>query len=180
MAEQSDLRIAFLDTASFENGAATRGGVLVTDIESRPYEFRCTSPIRPTSVQRMLYGSTLEEYIFMELIALPLIKAMKEKLALVLVRNPTLLRVRPRLSYPMGLVRRDQKTPIAADAQTEMRPVTISTHRDYPAELAAIQTALASLIQERDLLEPFERIQVALIESHNQHVGESKPGDVRA
>ena len=43
MAEQFDLRLVFLDVALFEDGAAIRGGVLVTDIETKPYEFRCTS-----------------------------------------------------------------------------------------------------------------------------------------
>jgi hypothetical protein len=38
---------------------------------------------------------------------------------------------------------------------------------------------LAPLMQKRDLLEPFERLQVALAESHKQHIGDAE-GKARA
>jgi hypothetical protein len=181
MTEQSDLRLVFLDTALFEDGAAIRGGALITDIETKPYEFRCTSPVRPTSIQRMLYGDTLEEYVYVELIGVPLIKAAKEKPGLILVRNPLLLRIRPFLSYPVVLIRRDSKsaTTTGGTAENEPKPVIVSPHREFPTEASAAQAMLAPLMQKRDPLEPFERLQVALAESHKQRIGDTE-GKARA
>jgi hypothetical protein len=176
MSEQSNLRLVFLDAAMFEDGAAIRGGVLITDIETKPYEFRCTSPVRPTSIQRMLYGNTLEEYIYVELIGVPLIKAAKEKPSLVLVQTPLLLRIRPSLSCPVVLVRHNpqQATISSGTGEGELKPIAISAHREFPAEASAAQAMLTPLLQERDLLEPFERLRVALAESHKQHIGDTE------
>ena len=69
--------IAFLDVMTFEEGKAFRGGIFVTDINTYPLEFRVTSPIRPTLLQKMLYGSTLESYIYTELVAVPLLRSIK-------------------------------------------------------------------------------------------------------
>jgi len=51
-------RLAFVNISIYEDGSV-RGGVLVTDLETRPYEFRVTSPVKPTSIQRILYGKTI-------------------------------------------------------------------------------------------------------------------------
>jgi hypothetical protein len=172
MPEQSDLRLLFLDTALFEDGAMIRGGSLITDGETKPYEFRCTSPIKPTQLQRMLYGDTLEEYIHIELIGVPLVNASKEKPSLVLVRNPILLRIRPLVAYPVILLRRDQKSTIETDeANGTVKPIAISSHRDFLAETSSAQMMLAALIQRRDLLEPFDRLQIAVSEAHKQRIG---------
>jgi hypothetical protein len=174
MAEQSSTKLVFLDTALFEDGAAIRGGVLVTDLETKPYEFRCTSSVRPTHLQRVLYGDTLDEYVYIELIGLPLIRQTKEPAGLILVRNPLLLKCRPSLPHPIVLVRRDQKSVAQVDAgESEIHPITIVSHREFPAEQKAAQALLTPLLQKRDLLEPFERLQVALSEAHKQKIGES-------
>jgi hypothetical protein len=86
----TDIRLAFLDISVFEDGSI-RGGVLITDLETRPYEFRVTSPVKPTPLQRILYGRTLLDYVYGDLICLPLIRAVKEKLSLVIVRHENLL-----------------------------------------------------------------------------------------
>lgn len=75
----SGLRLAFLSRASFDNGLVSHGGILVTDGETKPLEFRCTSPIRPSSLQKVLYGKTLDGHMALELIGLPLIKRLSEK-----------------------------------------------------------------------------------------------------
>ena len=54
--------LAFVALAEVEEGVL-RGGILVTDAQGKPVEFRCTSPIRPNAVQRTLYGGTLMTHI---------------------------------------------------------------------------------------------------------------------
>lgn len=56
-------RLGFLGIELFDNGTAIRGGILITDIDTKPYEFRITSPVRASFFQRALYGKTLEDYI---------------------------------------------------------------------------------------------------------------------
>jgi hypothetical protein len=132
-------------------------------------------------MQRVLYGNTLDEYIHVELIGLPLVKGVKEKPSLILVRNPLLLRLRPSLSCPVVLVRRDQKAAINTNEsdEVELKPIMITSHREFPAEASAAQAMLASLLQRRDLLEPFERLDVALNEAHKQHIGDNSAGGAR-
>ena len=93
--------IAFLDVMTFEEGKAFRGGIFVTDINTYPLEFRVTSPIRPTLLQKMLYGSTLESYIYTELVAVPLLRSIKSDPLFVLVVSELFLEARAKVHMPI-------------------------------------------------------------------------------
>ncbi|MEQ8839035.1 MAG: hypothetical protein RID07_19675, partial [Lacipirellulaceae bacterium] len=43
------------------------GGYLVLSLQGRPLEFRCTTPVKPTRAQEILYGKTLRPYLLCEL-----------------------------------------------------------------------------------------------------------------
>src|SRR3989304_3657280 len=88
--------LAFLDLAVFEDGAALRGGCLVTDGMTRPLEFRVSGPIRPSSLQKVLYGDTLQEYICTDLIGLPMLQGLETKPDIILVRDAEFLKLRPK------------------------------------------------------------------------------------
>src|SRR2546423_1522388 len=45
------------------------GGALVTDSATRPIEFSYVTPVRPTTMQRLLYGKTLDEFVSVDVIA---------------------------------------------------------------------------------------------------------------
>jgi hypothetical protein len=75
MTETQEIRLAFIDVAVFSD-ASIRGGILTTDIQTRPYEFRITSPIKPTQMQQILYGTSLKDYVYGELICAPLERVM--------------------------------------------------------------------------------------------------------
>lgn len=49
-------------TTLFENGAFV-GGVMITNDRGIPTDFQYTDPVTPTKVQRIIYGSVLEQYI---------------------------------------------------------------------------------------------------------------------
>src|SRR3989304_6323458 len=104
MAEEQEIRLAFIDVSVFSDGSI-RGGILTTDIETRPFEFRVTSPIKPTQVQQILYGASLKDYVYGELICAPLVKATKEKLSVVLTKENYLIAMRPLVSAPVILIR---------------------------------------------------------------------------
>src|SRR4028118_1537774 len=96
----NDLKIAFISSHSFENGAAIRGAVLVADCDTKPLEFRVTAPVRPTLFQKTLYGELLDEHILVELIAVPLLAELKEKPQIILVRNSLFLGINAKQMIP--------------------------------------------------------------------------------
>jgi len=170
MAETREIRLAFMDVILFSDGAI-RGGILTTDIETRPYEFRITSPIRPTQLQQMLYGTSLKDYVYGELICAPLIKATKEKISFVLTKERYILEVRPLVSVPIVLMSYDDQA-----AGNGLKPISLQVHKDYSTELTHAQTAITPITQKLDLMEPFERLKLALNEVHRLGVGEKGKG----
>lgn len=166
---ESDTHLGFVDVLVYEDGAI-RGGILVTDMETRPYEFLVTTPVKPSQIQRVLYGSTLSEHLFGELIGLPLVQKAQETLSLVIVRNPNLMIMRPRTAVPVILV--GQEDARAAEGQVNQAPVVFKAHPNYVADINIANTTLTDLAQRRDLLEPFARLKAALIEVHKQKMGD--------
>jgi len=168
MSESENTRLGFLGIENFDDGVAIRGSILITDIDTKPYEFRITSPIRTTFFQRALYGNTLEDYIHIELISVALIRELRESVDLIIVSHPPLLHIRPKISLPVALISNSSKT-----KKDKVTLLSITTHADFPNEEAVAKSLLTPIMEKRDLLEPFERIKVALTEAHKQKVGES-------
>jgi hypothetical protein len=160
--------IAFLDVFELDDSAAFRGGCLVTDLETKPVEFRCTAAIRPTELQRMLYGKKLLDYVCNDLVGLPIIKAIQSKPSLVLVRVPELLKLRSNISVPVLWI----ETSPEGDIQR------ISPAPGFREEAEAAKTVLKNFSKE-EIIEPFTRVRNAVEEAHKQKVGDlkqDKPG----
>ena len=161
------VHLLFLTSKSFEQGKAIRGASLATDEKTRPIEFRCTSPIRPNNYQRTLYGDTLDAYIFVDLIGVPLITATREDIDLVLVDDERLLAVRPTVDVPIVLLTR------SPSGQAGPGAVALKVCPGFENEKSTAQTRLSSLVsQGTDLLEPFERVRLALDQAHAQKIGD--------
>jgi hypothetical protein len=161
LAEKILEKIGFLDIAIFESKNVFRGGLLITDVNTYPLEFRVTSSIRPTSLQRMLYGHKLEDYIFVDLIAYPLIKAMKSNPLLVVVSSKRMLDARPQINVPLIFIKDGGENP------------ELETFNGYESELQIANTILNKVPSEI-LKEPFSRVQAALAEAHKRQIGEKK------
>ncbi len=172
--KDENTRLGFLGIEMFDNGTAIRGAILITDIDTKPYEFRITSPVRASFFQRALYGNTLEDYMHIELISVPLIKELREEVDLIIISSPPLLRIRPKISIPVALISSDEK-PVSENSDGDSnngKLLTITTHDEFPRESPIAQSLLIPIMQKRDFLEPFERIKIALTEAHKQKVGE--------
>jgi hypothetical protein len=85
-------KIAFLDVYPIDD-SVIMGAVMVTDADTKPLEFRVTSPVKPTNFQKILYGNVLKEHILVELLAVPLINALNEELDLIVVNDGLFLGV---------------------------------------------------------------------------------------
>jgi len=176
----NDIKLTFLSSSRFENNSAIRGAVLMTDSNTKPLEFRVTSPIRPTAFQRMLYGEVLDEHILVELVAVPLLNSLKEKSNLIIVQERLFLDVNRKQDvlvvrlFKDGEARFGESTPVEKIicSSGKFETVLIETSKEREENLPDIRKQLADIFASKNLLEPFERIRLACEQVHNQKVGE--------
>ena len=152
--------IAFLDVSTFgDDNQAFRGGCLITERRTHPLEFRMTSPIEPTPLQTILYGKTLQSYVSIDLIVVPLLQAIKTKPVITLIRLPVFLMARPQVGLPMVLV-----------SENEDGKVQFQSHKKFTEDQQLLPSYLRQFKTEY-IFEPFMRIQAALKEAHHNQVG---------
>ncbi len=163
------MKLCFLDAQDFD-GNAIRGSAMVTDDRTRPLEFRVTEPVLPSVLQRVLYGEVLDEHVIGDLIGRPLLDALREEPELVLVRDQRLLVMQETVSFPVIWIGREE----ASEAEPEIevpddRPpgIVMGYHGDG-AELEAAKQSLREISERYNLLEPFDRMGVALRRVHEQ------------
>lgn len=154
--------IAFLDLASFDDGAAFRGACLVTDGTTQPVEFRVSGSIRPTKLQKMLYGDSLHGYICNDLVGLPIIETLETKPAVLLVRDVAFLELRPLIDIPVLCIQ-----------SPEGGKMSFQAHAEYESEADENGNTLPIVFRDRNLMEPFSRVRNGLEEAHNLRIGES-------
>lgn len=99
--------LLYLDFARFEDGKALRGGALVVDPSTEPLEFRCTTAVRPTRLQRVLWGAPLEGHIAADLVARPLIQSLQQEYSLIVIRDADFFDIRDKSDIPVVLLKRD-------------------------------------------------------------------------
>lgn len=104
MNKVDELKMMFLASQDFNNGTVVRGGMLLTDNQTKPLEFRCTSPIRPTGLQKILYGKLLDAYMLVALIGMPLVRSASERANIILVRDRRFLELQDKSRYSSCLV----------------------------------------------------------------------------
>jgi len=147
------------------------GAVLVTDMSGVPQEFRCTHPVKPTAVQRVLYGATLVPYIGIELCGKPLVSSLQKKPMLLLLAQSSLLDLRMDVSCPILVVSKEGDAfevkasgtsgqSSAKVGRTGFPTLVIQAHSAYPTDQAAGTKILESATF--DLPEAFERITKAI------------------
>jgi hypothetical protein len=155
----------------------------------RPLEFHCTAPIQPNRAQQILYGPTLQPYLFGEQIGQTLFnKAKTQPLVLVADREPVLA-VRQHIDVPVVLVLPSEEAPAASTgsdspgklwrvdtAHAGGPPLTafrlgrnrLAVPERLPADRELVAERLADLAESFDLAEPFGRIREAIEEARRQ------------
>jgi hypothetical protein len=89
------------------------GGYLVLNTSGRPLEFHCTAPVKPNRAQEILYGPTLEPYLYGEQIGRALVaKSAAEPLVICTDLRPVMA-VRPLVGPPVALVLKDVESTAA-------------------------------------------------------------------
>ncbi len=99
------------------------GGYLVLNWAGRPLEFHCTAPIKPNRAQQILYGPTLEPYLYGEQIGRALVRKTQHAPSLICTDVPAALALRPYVEWPVVLVL-SSPVPGAVPTQTDqvLRP----------------------------------------------------------
>jgi hypothetical protein len=106
--------LGFLTVIDQTPGGLT-GGYLVLNGAGRPLEFHCTMPLAPDKIQQILYGNTLQPFLYGEKIAQTLIQRSKLPVLSILTNHAAILPVQPFVSTPIiyvfdGLTKPDDIT----------------------------------------------------------------------
>lgn len=172
------------------------GGYLLLNTGGRPMEFHCTAPIKPNRAQEILYGPTLEPFLYGEQIGRALLERAKTEPCLVLTDRWPVLAVRDHISLPVALVL-SASSPASNQGDEPMRPdaagaggpdlIAFQVGRSRLAvpegsdgDRRQISQRLSELPESFDLTEPFARIREAIEEAQQAvrqpHVQRSEPG----
>jgi hypothetical protein len=168
-------KIGFFKLIADDDRKRLIGALLVTDEMGKPEEFRVTYPVKPSVIQRQLYGEALVPHVGIELCGMPLYTALQHKPVLLVVSHLDFLTMS--ISGSVVHLERAGETIVLTDAAVALRArqqqVQSASGRfapmrvTYPLEYSAEQRSLAStrvtdFFAGMDLLEPFDRIDVAI------------------
>lgn len=148
------------------------GAVLVTDVRGLPVEFRCTQPIKPTNLQKSLYGKNLVRYIALELCGNQLINSLslKKDLKFIVTGNMDMIWVRRADGCPVVYLQ-TKENDSESDAEIGRRDEILSTviedfvvyaHPSYPSDIEDAKAYIHLLMQSFDVTDPFDRINKAI------------------
>jgi len=158
------------------------GGYLILNPSGRPLEFHCTAPIKPNRAQEILYGPTLESFLYGEQIGQTLLKQSSVEPLMVCTDREPALAVRQYVSWPVVLVLPPEQS---VTIETDQRIIRIDRpHGSGPnlltfelgrnrlalparaeEERRVIEQRLGELGESFDLVEPFGRIREAIEEA---------------
>lgn len=166
-------RLAFLEILSSDR-ESVRAAVLVTDPLGDPIEFRTTSPIKPTAVQKALWGRRLSGHVTVSVLAAPLLDSLVEKPTVILARHRSLLELRPLVRIPVVVVgaKADEPgaRPFARSRADE--PIYLIAQADHQGDLDVVSETLAGLAAGVSPIEPFNRIaQAAALTAQDEQPG---------
>ncbi|MBN1974820.1 MAG: hypothetical protein JW787_14365 [Sedimentisphaerales bacterium] len=155
----SDLTLCYLICPQDASNAFL-GALMITDFRARPVHFSYVSPIRPTVIQRILFGSTLNSHVKIDVIAQKLLSGIPRVPDVVFVDDQEILSIKRLIKKPTACLKKN-------DTQ-DSDPTKLSI-LDYKAESnedqEIIGQIIATLENQIDLIEPFSRMRQALKEA---------------
>jgi hypothetical protein len=140
------------------------GACLLTDGRTRPLHFAFVHPVRPTTIQKMLYGPTLNEHVRVDVILEKLLSGLPQKPHVIFVNDDNLLACRRITSCPVAVLSR---RPNGNDGASMSLVVYNTGKRDDDSERVGRYVAQLEACSSIDLTQPFERVLAALREALN-------------
>jgi hypothetical protein len=161
--------LGFLTAVEDADGGIV-GGYLVLNAAGRPLEFHCTAPLRPTRAQQILYGATLQPYLYGEQIGQALLTKSKLTPLVVCTDSEAVLAARDFTPFPLLLVlpreaRGDQAPALPGLQAFALGKSQATTAAHYSGDQQLVRDAWPAQADCLNLLEPFTRIREALSEA---------------
>lgn len=156
------------------------GGYLILNTSGRPLEFHCTAPLKPNRAQQILYGATLESFLYGEQIGQTLLGNGKFEPLVVCTDREPMLSVRELVSLPVALVMPEEEAATenpagktyrldAAHGAAALKTFSVGRNRlAVPSRFDDSETIcrrLSEINDTFDLAEPFQRIREAIREA---------------
>jgi len=200
----AEANILYLDAKQFDGGKSLRGGALVVNETTEPLEFRCTSAVRPTKLQKILWGARLDTHITSILLGVPLVQALAQEFTLIVARDLAFGDLRDELGFPVVFLshdteieyydderktedegetdddtseptdENDQPMDILTDRTGRFEPIIVKCHPKHPEDVATGREILAPMLLTQDIFDPFKRISAALDIVHEEEAKKSK------
>jgi hypothetical protein len=155
-----------------------RGAALVADQRGIPEDFRYTEPVRPTKLERILYGGALDIYLREEVILDNLLGAIERKPSMWLVDSDELIQPVQKITrLPAIAVEASRRAPLEHSGQIEpttengvfifqadniSAPLRLTVSEDNVAKMAQFAQLLQTAAADMELMEPFVRMSRAI------------------
>jgi len=161
----------YLVTRVFE-GPSYLGGILVVDKKGIPIEFKYVEPIRPSRLQTVLYGNTIDRYIRIESVGIPLIESLEHKPAILFIREEPFTE-ESKWPFPIISISRYRGTPLGNIGDTKEieedyiiqmdtnPPIRVKLEKRYKERFSEMVPILLEIGQNFDIMEPFSRLEEA-------------------
>ena len=162
-ADQDSIVLGFLWVAETHLGAV--GGLLVTNHFGRPLEFQCTTPVRPNRTQEILYGATLKEFLYGELIGTTLSHRLAVKPDVIIVGQQELIELRRACAIPIALLSSDDVRELPDSTKLQIGNQSVQLHPEFADDQNVLEKKCGSISRNADLSEPLVRVQEALQET---------------
>ena len=159
-----------------EAGGRFIGALMVTDGAGIPLEFKYTEPIKPTRIQAILYGGSLERYIKFEVIRAKLVKSLKNRPDIIFIDNSDLSLLGACDGIPVvaiqkaripplpeeGMTKRPRENELIVQTQDGIDPIRVIFDEANVNNAGKIETVAIEVGKQMDLVEPLERVAKAL------------------
>ena len=169
----SGLLLGFLVVEPTVKGDGFISAAMVTDSRGYPLEFKATTPVRPSLVQKTLYGATLEKYVGIELCGKSLIRQLSRRPVAILVPHRNLLDVASEVEPAViAIWRAGERLKVGDDGaeargtinpqQGNFQPMIYDARFRDPSHQSNTIQFLEDCASRFDLVEAFERMREAL------------------
>jgi hypothetical protein len=150
------------------------GAILITNENGIPLEFKCTHSVKPTAIQKSLYGNKLKPYIAINLCAIPLIFDISNKPEILFIDIPEILSLRTDIEIPTILLRRagdftnlqiqeEVSENIRLENPTgQFQALALQSHPNFSNEIKLNTDLINELFKNFDLAEPFDRMKISI------------------
>ncbi|MFO7919019.1 MAG: hypothetical protein R6V13_13175 [Anaerolineae bacterium] len=168
-----ELSLGFFALEEIKRSEGYLGALLVTDELTKPEEFRVTFPVKPSLMQKRLYGEALIPHIGIKLCAEPLFEALANKPEILLINDQRFLSLSEQIPAQVVYLERagesvhidesDRQTGVLQSSSGIFDPIELTFPPSHvQTEDDKIMKIMKRISSAVDPLEPFARIGTAV------------------